>query len=226
MNWEEALGYCETLEVAGSDNWRLPNAKELQSIVDYTHAPDAQEASLRGPALDVIFDLTEAESWFWTSTTHLDAPTPGNAVYVAFGQAFGVQGGNLINVHGAGAQRSDPKSGDATQWEEGHGPQNDEIRIYNYARCVSGGVSDQIFVGGEGGESTNADGPLSSDETGSDGQPPVFQPDLPPQEAIDACTELNQGEVCSINSPDGIIQGTCETVGSTFACVPTGGPPG
>ena len=41
-----------------------------------------------------------------------------------------------LNVHGAGAQRSDPKSGDPADWAGGHGPQGDEIRIFNYARAV------------------------------------------------------------------------------------------
>jgi hypothetical protein len=34
MRWEDALAYAEGLSLAGHDDWRLPNAKELQSIVD------------------------------------------------------------------------------------------------------------------------------------------------------------------------------------------------
>ena len=41
-----------------------------------------------------------------------------------------------MDVHGAGAQRSDPKEGDAADYPEGHGPQGDAIRIDNYVRCV------------------------------------------------------------------------------------------
>ena len=59
-----------------------------------------------------------------------------HAVYVAFGQAFGTMNGRTMNVHGAGAQRSDPKSGDPGDWAGGFGPQGDDIRIYNHARCV------------------------------------------------------------------------------------------
>ena len=33
--WAAALTYCEDLEYAGHDDWRLPNVLELQSIVDY-----------------------------------------------------------------------------------------------------------------------------------------------------------------------------------------------
>ena len=40
MNWEDAIAYCENLILAGYDDWRLPNLKELTFIVDYTrHDP-------------------------------------------------------------------------------------------------------------------------------------------------------------------------------------------
>ena len=42
----------------------------------------------------------------------------------------------LLDVHGAGAQRSDPKAGDPADYPVGHGPQGDVIRIFNYVRCV------------------------------------------------------------------------------------------
>src|SRR5690606_22243425 len=44
--------------------------------------------------------------------------------------------GQWIDVHGAGAQRSDPKIGDPADYPTGHGPQGDAIRIYNYVRLV------------------------------------------------------------------------------------------
>lgn len=145
-NWEEALAYTDDLDLAGYNDWRLPNAKELQSIVDYEKAPDASEKSKRGPAIDTrFFDISQDESYFWTNTTLLEAPpnrggSGSQAVYFAFGQAFGFMNGkNKINVHGAGAQRSDPKSGDPADWSGGFGPQGDDIRIYNYVRAVRGG---------------------------------------------------------------------------------------
>lgn len=42
----------------------------------------------------------------------------------------------LLDVHGAGAQRSDPKTGDASRFPRGRGPQGDVIRIDNFVRCV------------------------------------------------------------------------------------------
>jgi hypothetical protein len=46
---------------------------------------------------------------------------------------------HFVDVHGAGAQRSDPKAGDPTMFPHGRGPQGDVIRIYNYVRPVRGG---------------------------------------------------------------------------------------
>jgi hypothetical protein len=50
------------------------------------------------------------------------------------------QGGeyHYVDVHAAGAQRSDPKDGDPKMFPHGRGPQGDVIRIYNYVRLVRG----------------------------------------------------------------------------------------
>jgi hypothetical protein len=174
LNWEGALSYCENLEAAGYDDWRLPDAKELQSIVDYS----------RIPAIDPVFTLTDPESWFWTGTTHLDSFSPDNAVYIAFGRAYGVQtDGSPFDVHGAGAQRSDPKSGDPANYASGRGSpgQNDQVRIYNYARCVrsgtagvvTGGEVDAIAQGGSADTNPPPGGQPSGGEiSGQQGAPP------------------------------------------------------
>ena len=142
MNWEQALKYAGNLTTGGHDDWRLPNAKELQSIVDYSRSPDTTHS----PAIDPVFDTTaiknEAgqEDWpfFWTSTTHRDGPDDGQAAYIAFGRAIGEMRGKIMDVHGAGAQRSDPKTGSA---RIGHGPQGDAQRVLNYVRAVRLGAT-------------------------------------------------------------------------------------
>ncbi len=143
LTWEEALAYAESAEYASYDDWRLPNAKELQSIVDYSQAPDAQDPAQAGPAIDPVFDVSSDDAYFWTSTTHVEGPRGDSAAYIAFGEAWGWMeqppgSGDytLLNVHGAGAQRSDPKSGDPGDYPYGHGPQGDVVRIYNYVRLV------------------------------------------------------------------------------------------
>jgi predicted outer membrane repeat protein len=49
--------------------------------------------------------------------------------------------------------------------------------------------------------------------------------DGPPQEAIDACNNLNSGASCSFVTPNGTVNGACQTMDDIFSCVPEGGPP-
>ena len=149
MNWEEALSYVQELNsqnYLGYNDWRLPNAKELQSILDYSRSPGTTGSAAIDPIFEVppIIDENGNDDFpfYWTSTTHDDGPYPDHAVYIAFGRALGFiqfPGDSelkLYDVHGAGAQRSDPKAGDPEDYPTGFGPQGDVIRIYNYVRVV------------------------------------------------------------------------------------------
>lgn len=141
LDWRSALKYAENMHLAGHKDWRLPNAKELQSIVDYSRSPQ----TTRSPAIDPLFEVTAVQDprggkqypYFWTSTTHLDGRNPyDSAVYIAFGEALGRMHGRIMDVHGAGAQRSDPKSGSAREYPDSFGPQGDLRYVFNYVRCV------------------------------------------------------------------------------------------
>lgn len=159
LTWAQALRWAEDLTYAGHDDWRLPNIKELHSIVDYTRCP----AVTNSPAIDPIFKtsriLVERNEidypFYWSSTTHVGQSRATAAAYIAFGRALGFledrRSGrvNLLDVHGAGAQRSDPKSGDAGQFPTGRGPQGDVIRIDNFVRCVRGGQAEPSQSGPE-----------------------------------------------------------------------------
>lgn len=138
MNWKDALAYAESLKLAGKSDWRVPNAKELQSIVDYSRAPDADDAAKRGPAIDPVFSCSDADGWYWTGTTLAEGMGFGSAsaIYITFGKGWGHMSGQRLDVHGAGCQRSDPKSGDPSLFPQGRGPQGDEVRIFNLVRCV------------------------------------------------------------------------------------------
>jgi len=148
MNWEDALGYCENLELGGSSNWRLPNAKELQSIVDYGRSPDTTGTAAIDPIFNISMIVNEAEQpdfpSFWSSTTHENLHGGDAAAYVAFGRAMGFMNNQWMDVHGAGAQRSDPKSMSSEQSSPGsRGPQGDAVRVLNYVRCVRGGLPEE-----------------------------------------------------------------------------------
>jgi hypothetical protein len=144
MIWEEALAWVaqkNTENYLGYNDWRMPNAKELQSIVDYTRSPDTSSSA----AIDEVFSATSITNeagqtdypFYWTGTTHASSNgMGGSGAYIAFGRALGYMNGEWVDVHGAGAQRSDPKTGDPDDYPTGNGPQGDAIRIYNYVRCV------------------------------------------------------------------------------------------
>jgi uncharacterized protein DUF1566 len=141
MDWQEALEYAEALELAEFTDWRLPNAKELQSIVDYSRSPQLTNSAAIDPIFNISAIIDEKNQtnypFFWTSTTHLDGIDPeSHAVYISFGEALGKMQNEIMDVHGAGAQRSDPKSGSKDQYPSYFGPQGDVRRVFNYARAV------------------------------------------------------------------------------------------
>ncbi len=167
MDWQEALAWVAEKNAEsylGHADWRLPDAKELQSIVDYTRSPDTSGLAPIDPTLSCTRITNEGGAadypWYWASTTHLSSTgSAAEGVYVAFGRALGwmrLQGAacyTLLDVHGAGAQRSDPKSGSSASYTlgtsctggpaYGRGPQGDVVRVANFVRLVrdSGAVS-------------------------------------------------------------------------------------
>ena len=145
LNWEEALAWVTQQNTdyhLGYSNWRLPNAKELQGLLDYSRSPDTTDSAAIDPLFNATGMINEAGvadfAAYWTGTTHINTTqNPGSAgVYINFGRSLGYLGDNWVDIHGAGAQRSDPKSGDPADYPFGRGPQGDAIRIYNHVRLV------------------------------------------------------------------------------------------
>ncbi len=56
--WDGALQYCENLDLAGYTDWRLPNVRELQSIVNYGRRGNSNEFILGG-----------VPEWYWSSSS-------------------------------------------------------------------------------------------------------------------------------------------------------------
>lgn len=107
--WQDALNACEILDYADHDDWRLPNIRELQSLVIYNRFL---------PAIDVTQFPGTHMSHYWSSTSYgRDIDMNKYAYVVDF--MFG-------NVH------FDPKDSSAQSGET-----QNNYRPY-YVRCVRG----------------------------------------------------------------------------------------
>lgn len=136
-NWQDALSYAENSTFAGYSDWRLPNIKELQSIVEY----GGQVGDW--PAIDTRFFTLSSKNtvadpmWVWSSTTQGDFKY--SADYISFGKAFSKKNSSATTYydwHGAGAQRSDPKSGTPAEYEMASENAADLVMTKNYTLMV------------------------------------------------------------------------------------------
>lgn len=150
LNWSNALAWvqaCNASNYLGHNDWRLPNAKELHTIVDYSRSPDTTASAAISPVFNCTVITNEAGQrdypWYWSGTTLQTSPTSEEGVYICFGRAMAYMGGSWQDAHGAGAQRSDPKGGSLSSYtyvSNGYysamAPQGDAVRLFNHVRLV------------------------------------------------------------------------------------------
>jgi hypothetical protein len=94
--WFDALAYCENLNFAGHDDWRLPNVRELQSLVDYGRF---------NPSVDPVFGVL-SPYYYWSSTSV--ARFIADAWTVGFQEGFVFNAGNKLVRSYVRAVRSGP----------------------------------------------------------------------------------------------------------------------
>ena len=135
------------------------------------------------PAIDEsFFTLTDPDSYFWTSTTHGDFKYQG--IYIAFGHGWSIpvtsDSDEYTDEHGAGAQRSDPKTGDPDEYNYNMTSENasDLYRIYNYVFAVRN-VDEQPVIQESTGElPTRTNTPVEASASTESGASEREEPDL------------------------------------------------
>lgn len=82
MSWTQALDAVKLMNEEGAlghADWRLPNRRELSSLVSHSH---------HRPALPAGHPFTVSQTWYWTSTTAVIAPDCAWRVHLEGGRMF------------------------------------------------------------------------------------------------------------------------------------------
>lgn len=161
--YAEAIAYCEALELAGTDDWRVPSIKELYSLADFRGELLKPEEGEPRPYIDTtVFDFEYPQApmvfagQYWSSTLYVKGPVMDGQRQAAFGFNFAdghikAYGTGLNFYTGAEAAFDAASSNPA----EGKAPGN-------YVRCVSGDEG----VYGVNAFVDNGDGTVTDTATG------------------------------------------------------------
>jgi len=89
MTWTAAINYCENLTFDTHSDWRLPNLKELTSLV---------EDSKVSPSIDTsVFEHTTS-NYYWSSTTYAGTTSSAWRVYFHYGYQYHRNKSNSLYV--------------------------------------------------------------------------------------------------------------------------------
>jgi hypothetical protein len=89
QTWDYAIAHCKQLPLGGYSDWRLPNVRELESLVD---------AAKSSPAIDTDFFPNTPNSYYWSSSTYVSYPQTAWSVDFGYGKVIRGIKGSHYNV--------------------------------------------------------------------------------------------------------------------------------
>ena len=81
VTYAEAVRYCDDLNFAGFDDWRLPTVNELLSITDDTRFNPAINKAFKNVAYETNDKGEKNYVWYWSSTGRADDSSRAWVVY-------------------------------------------------------------------------------------------------------------------------------------------------
>jgi len=89
LNWSGALSHAAASDFAGHKDWRLPNSKELESLV---------EVACYGPALNATKFPNDPSYFVWASSPYAFSASYAWGVYFSHGYSFNYYRGSYNAV--------------------------------------------------------------------------------------------------------------------------------
>ena len=79
IDWNSAIDWAEGLTFAGYSDWRLPNRRELESIVD---------SGRYSPAINTVYFSSTVAGIYWSGSTRADDTTYAWGVHFPYGRVY------------------------------------------------------------------------------------------------------------------------------------------
>lgn len=98
MTWASALSYCAAQTTGGYTDWRLPDVRELESLIDFSRDT---------PVLDPVFTVNAPGAYLWSGSPYgIDGYTDAYAfgIDLEYGTTNWLSGGNIYALCVRGGQ--------------------------------------------------------------------------------------------------------------------------